>query len=182
MRPLWVAVGLNLALTCTVLFFYFFNSGKNTIVYVDALKIIKGYKGTVDVRRNFNSDNEKMKANLDTLGKELQLAVSNFESSKKRSATKTQLLMEQLVKSKQQRYLEYQDVVKEQYQKQEQELSIQLLTEVNDYISKYGKKNGYSIILAATNAGNIAYGDKSMDVTDDVLKGLNGQYQSKKHP
>jgi outer membrane protein len=49
---------------------------------------------------------------------------------------------------------------------------------VNEYVKRYGEKNGYTIILANTQIGNIAYAEDRIDITDEVLKGLNSEYVS----
>jgi outer membrane protein len=66
--------------------------------------------------------------------------------------------------------------VKEQYQRQDQELSQKILDKVNDFIKRYGKDHGYTFIMAATQYGNIVYAEDYVDITDEVLVGLNAEY------
>src|SRR6185369_13031260 len=91
-------------------------------------------------------------------------------------SAKEKKLTEELINSKHEQYLNYQQVIKEKVQKEDQDLTKKVLDKVNDQIKKYGKEKGYRIILAATQYGNIVYAEDGMDVTDEVLKVLNNEF------
>lgn len=150
------------------------------IVYVDALKLISEYKGTEVVRKNLTDKKQVYKANLDTLRTEAEHALQNYEKAKPGLNSREKGLMEELVRSKQQQYLNYEQLVRDQSKKEDQELSSKVLNTVNDYIKRYGEREGYAIILSATHYGNIAYGDETLDITDQILTGLNKEFESTK--
>lgn len=55
-----------------------------------------------------------------------------------------------------------------------------VVTHVNAYLKKYGESKGYKIILAATEYGNLAYAEEGLDITDQVLEGLNKEFAGAK--
>jgi len=55
-----------------------------------------------------------------------------------------------------------------------------VINDINDYVKEYGKEHGYKIIFGASGGGNIMYADDSSDLTNEVLKGLNSEYERKK--
>jgi outer membrane protein len=63
-------------------------------------------------------------------------------------------------------------------QKEDQELTNKVLDTVNDYLKRYGKEKGYRIILAATQYGNIVYAQDGIDITEEVMKGLNDEFKT----
>jgi outer membrane protein len=150
---------------------------KSKIVYIDAIKLLGKYHGMVKARTELEAKSATWQANLDTLKSEFDRALQRFEKNKNSSSDRENKLSQELIASKQQQFMDYQSLVKEQYEKADKELSGQILGRVNDYIKQYGEKHGYEIILAATTQGNIAYGHKSLDLTDEILKGLNDEYQ-----
>jgi outer membrane protein len=75
--------------------------------------------------------------------------------------------------------MDYQQAMNTQAQQEDQKMTGEVLTQINAYLKKYGKAHGYKIVMAATEYGNIAYADESLDITADVLKGLNEEYQGK---
>jgi outer membrane protein len=50
-----------------------------------------------------------------------------------------------------------------------------LVKEVKAFIKDYGKKNGYTFILGANDAGSVLYGDDAKDITEIILKALNNK-------
>lgn len=54
-----------------------------------------------------------------------------------------------------------------------------VLNQINDYIKKYAEENNYTLILGTTNDGNLLFGNKGIDVTEDILTELNNEYVGK---
>lgn len=172
---LWAVIILNLligsiSLTLTL-------TSKKEVVYVDAIRLLSKYNGMDAARAELTSRSKIWQANLDTLQKEVARAAIDYEKHKKTASEREGQLAEELLKAKQQQFVNYEQTVKDQYHQQDQEISTKILAKVNEYLKRYGQSKGYTIILAATHYGNIAYADKALDITDEVLAGLNNEYQ-----
>ncbi len=164
------------ALTALLLVVLLFFKEDDKIVYVDAVKLISGYKGLELSKKTLQSKRAAWKMRLDTLESEFKLAVDEYNSKKSIVSKRELSLIEELIKSKRQVYINYQQALKDESKKQDDELAKQILNKVNDYLKRYGKASKYKIILAATQLGSIAYADEGLDITDEVLKGLNQEY------
>lgn len=147
------------------------------IVYVDATRLLTKYAGMGDARKVLQTQHEIWQSNLDTLKYEMDAAVSNLQKNKSKVSPSEEKLMQELATAKQQQFTMYEQSVKEQYQNKDREISESLLKKVNEYIKSFGDTHGYTIILAATHYGNIAYASKSLDITEVVLQGLNREYR-----
>ena len=66
-----------------------------------------------------------------------------------------------------------------QAQQEDSKTTGEVVSQMNAYLKTYGKSKGYKIIMAATEYGNIAYGEDGLDITEEVLKGLNDNYSGK---
>jgi outer membrane protein len=146
------------------------------VVSVDAVKLISKYKGLEEAKKSLQVRNQGWQANLDTLRREFQASVEDYNKSKATSTKRELKLMNEVIQGKQRNLSNYEQSIKEQIKKQDEELAGKILAKVNDYIKRYGKKNGYTIILAATQFGNVAFADETVDITDKVLTGLNEEY------
>lgn len=146
---------------------------KDAIVYVDAVKLLNGYKGMEVARRELEARTGTLRANLDTLKNELEGRIKEYEATQEKLTAKEKALMEELIETKQEQFVNYQNVVSERLQKEDKELTAKVLARVNDYIKEYGEDHGYEIIMAATQYGNIVYAEKGKDITDNILEGLN---------
>lgn len=168
-------IAASLILSCTGLSLHFVSS-ENEIVYVDAQKLVNDYKGMQDARKEFESKTLVWRANLDTLRLEAESTIKEYELTREKLSAKEQNLMEELIQSRQEQFLNYQQIVNEKIQKEDQELTGKVLTTVNQFMKDYGRLKGYRIIMAATQYGNIIYAEEHTDITDDVLEGLNMAY------
>lgn len=144
-----------------------------SIAYVDSVKLISQYEGMKSAKKELESKISVWKANVDSLGREFQTEVGEYEKKKSKLSKNEQALTEQLLTTKQQQLMNYQQSIEEKIRKEDQELTAKVLGKVNDYIKQYGEKEGYEIIMAATQVGNIVYAKKEMDITDDIIAGLN---------
>lgn len=168
---------LNL-LTILLIVGSFFYSPKTNFAYVDGVKLVTGYRGMELAKKELEVKSGLWKANLDTLQRELEASVTEYASAKSKLTARERALTEELIKSKQDQFLNYQEVISGNLQKADQELSAKVLAQVNDYIKRYGESKGLTIIFAATQQGNIAYANKELDLTEVLLKGLNEEFDA----
>lgn len=149
---------------------------KDSIVYVDAIKLMNGYTGMKEARKAYEAKTGIWKANLDSLKTELESRIKDYQAKQASLSAKEKQLTEELLGSKEEQLVNYQQIISEKMQKEDQELTTRVLARVNDYIKKYGEDKGYDIIMAATQYGNIVYSEKGKDITEKVLEGLNNEY------
>jgi outer membrane protein len=167
---------LNLLLV-TFLTVSFFRNQQT--VYVDSAKLMNGYKGMQDARAAYQQKAGAWKANIDTLGAEVQKQIFAYEKESPRMSPKERQLSQELIRTKQKQFGDYQQAMNSQAQQEDAKMTTEVVTQVNAYLKKYGEANGYKIILAATEYGNIAYADEGLDITEKVLEGLNKEYAGK---
>jgi outer membrane protein len=162
-------------IACLALVIVLHFSKTESIVFVDAIKLVNGYKGMQAARKGFELRTSAWKANIDTLKTELDAKIKTYEATHKQLTSKEKALTEELLQTKHDQLVNYQNVIAEKIKQEDKELTSQVLGKVNDYLKKYGEAKGYGIIMAATQYGNIVYAQKGKDITDEVLKGLNGE-------
>jgi outer membrane protein len=61
----------------------------------------------------------------------------------------------------------------EQLQQKQLAFTEKLQKNIDEYLAIYNKDNKYDFILSYSKVGQILYANKALDITDDVLKGLN---------
>jgi len=60
-----------------------------------------------------------------------------------------------------------------------QNLTLEILDSIQNYIEIYNKEYNYSMIMAADTLGStVLYADKNLDVTEDIIKALNKRYRA----
>ena len=149
------------------------------IVYVDSAQLVNGYKGMQAARKVYQQKASTWKANIDTLASEVQKQIMQYEKEVGKMTAKEKQLSQELIKTKQNQLVEYQRAMNTQAQQEDGKMTEDVVTQINAYLKKYGKDHGYKIIMAATQYGNIAYADEGLDITKEVLEGLNKEYDGK---
>jgi outer membrane protein len=116
---------------------------------------------------------------VDTLISEIQNDIKKFEKESAGMTAKERDLSRQLLQTKQQQVADYQKATNDKATQEDNQMTKEVLDEVNLFIKDYGKKKGLRIILAATDYGNIAYAKEGIDITDEILEGLNKKYEGR---
>jgi len=163
----------------TAYLFYRQFSQSNDLVYVDSARLLNGYKGMTDARSVFQQKAVVWRANVDTLISEIQNDIKKFEKESAGMTAKERDLSRQLLQTKQQQVADYQKATNDKATQEDNQMTKEVLDEVNLFIKDYGKKKGLRIILAATDYGNIAYAKEGIDITDEILEGLNKKYEGR---
>ena len=160
-----------------VTFFYSQNASKQ--VYVDVNKLLDGYKRTKIVRGEFEKKAKVLKSNIDSLVTDWQKELKLYEKERSKFSKKELELKQELLGNKQQQINNYQQAVQKQIQEEDKKATQTVINDINDYVKEYGKKEGYKIIFGASGSGNIMYADESADLTEEVLVGLNSEFEGK---
>ncbi|CAL2085998.1 Outer membrane protein H precursor [Tenacibaculum sp. 190524A02b] len=158
---------------------FFYSQSSSDLVYVDVNKLLDGYKRTKVVRAEFEKKAKVLKSNVDSLVTDWQKELKLYEKERSKFSKKELELKQQLLSNKQQQINNYQQAIQKQIQSEDKKATQTVVNDINDYVKEYGKKKGYKIIFGASGGGNIMYADKSADLTEVVLEGLNSEFEGK---
>jgi outer membrane protein len=174
--PLLLSV-LSVIISIVVLVLFLVKTEKS--VYVNTGVLLEKYQGMADVRKKFESESKTWQSNIDTLTSDLQTAMKKYEKDQAGMSAKEKAMAQELLKAKQQQLGQYQQAIQNKARDEQSKLSEGALKQINSFIEQYGKGHHYKIVFGTSN-GNIVYADKSIDITDAVLEGLNKEYQGTK--
>lgn len=63
---------------------------------------------------------------------------------------------------------------------EQRDLNQKLYNTLTEFLARYNKTKGYEMILSTTLGGNVFYSEDGFDITSDVVKQLNAEFQLKK--
>jgi outer membrane protein len=173
----WIYHAIVTGAVLFLLFIYLFKNDK--IVYVDSARILNEYKATAEAKKAFESKAKVWQDNIDTLTNQMKNSVGAYEKSLATMSPKEQNLSKQLIQSKQKQLSDYQRSVQDNAKQEESKLTQGIVSEINSFLSAYGKKHNYKMILIANASGTIAYARDGLDITTEVIDELNNEYQEK---
>jgi outer membrane protein len=88
--------------------------------------------------------------------------------------------MQQDLAAKEQELYQYRDELRMQFSEEEQVMLRRIQHSITDYLKKYNKEKGYQVILSGTFGGPVLYGNPAIEITQEVLVGLNEEYNKNK--
>lgn len=158
---------------------YLHFSPKEKIGFIKSNLVLSKFQGMLDATKAYQEKSAIWQANIDTLSKEFQRSVDDYEREMSKMSEREKKVTEELLNTKQKQLMDYESGIKQKAQQEDQTLTKQVYERVNQYLKKYGEANGYKIIFAANETGNIVYGSDAIDLSDQVIEGLNKEYKGK---
>lgn len=148
------------------------------VAYVDVDSLLNNYKFSVKLRNDMLRKGENMRMTLSEKGKALQADMDDFRRKVENNVYATR----QRAEEEQARILKSQEELARLEQRLVNELSaedqknnIALRDSINHFLKEYNKTHGYDLILSKM-ADNILLGNESLDITKEVIDGLNSRY------
>ncbi len=148
----------------------------NKVAFVESGKLMEGYKGMQDARKAFEAKAKRWEAQNQNMVQSFQSAVQQYQKQGETMTPEQRAATEQKLGAQQQQVGQSQQKLQQQAQEEEAKMTQAVLERMNKQIEKYGKTNGYRLIMS----GSVAYGRKDLDITAPVLKYLNQEYTAKK--
>jgi len=143
------------------------------IAFVDNTKVVGEFQKKVDFEKKFQAKINSFNKKADSLDKAIQMEAQLFQTrSGTMSKKKADAEYQALVQKKQ--FQDYQLGVEEKALQTEGQKGVDtLIKQVRAFVKDYGKKNGYTYILGANDAGSVMYGSEANDITEAVITALN---------
>lgn len=155
---------------------------KGALAYVNTDSLLSQYDYYKDLKDDFMAKKEQAEAQL--LERRKQFGAT-YQSVDKRA--KAGLLSQKDIEaaqadlqSKEQDILRYEQDLTAGFMEQERMINDSIYKAITSYIDQYNKTKGYQMIFGYQAGVGILYADKSMDITPEILKGINEEYKKKK--
>lgn len=145
--------------------------------YVDTTKLIQEYSEMQEVESEFNTRSERVKGQLDSLARNFQQEVQEYQQNMNSMTTAQRQETEEGLMRKQQTIQQQQQMMGNQLRQESDVVIDSIVGKVKDYVREYGKENGYTYIFGSNESANIMYAEEGLDITDEVLEKLNAEYQ-----
>ena len=154
-----------------------------SIVYFDLDRVLEQYDMANDLR-------SKVEAKADGIQKEVNRRQKNLENAVKDFNNKINKgLMTSATANEQQKKLQQQEAAFQQFAQEKQQeimeenqvMMNQLADAIKTFIDEYNAEKQYAMILANQASMPVITADSSLDITDEVIEGLNAIYVKEKN-
>jgi outer membrane protein len=151
---------------------------KGDIVFVRIDSIMNGFDMYHDLRKVYEEDVTKADSEFRTKANAFTRDAKSFqEKAEKGLITRSQTEEEQSRLVRRQQLLEEeQNKVRNELAEKEAVLLNQIQDAIMTYVNKYNVEKGYSMIISTAGNSTVLYGNPGLDITADIIKGLNDEY------
>ncbi len=156
-------------------------SGQLKIAFVEVDTIMSQYNFCKDYSKILEKRGNNIQSALASQEKNLEAALRNFQNKAQNNGFTSQQEYESqqaAIQRQQEQYVASRDRLAAELQTQTEKFNEALHDSIEHFIAVYNKDKKFSLILTKQ-GDNILYGDKALDITAEVVAGLNKAYKSK---
>ena len=152
-----------------------------SIVFFNIDKVVESYDMANDLRSVVETKVSGIQSEIDRRGNKLQKDANDFQNKMDKGLLTSSVANAQYQKLQQQQndYQQYALRKQQEMQEEQQVMLNQIMNAISEYVQAYNAEKQYALIL--TTSGDIlpapvVTGLASLDITDDILAGLNAEY------
>ena len=152
-----------------------------SIVFFNIDKVVESYDMANDLRSVVETKISGIQAEIDRRGNKLQKDANDFQNKMDKGLLTTSVANAQYQKLQQQQndYQQYAVRKQQEMQEEQQVMLNQIMNAIAEFVQEYNVEKQYALIL--TTSGDIlpapvVTGSAALDITDDILAGLNAAY------
>lgn len=151
------------------------------IVYVNSDSLLNNYQYFKEIKAKFEGKSKKAEVDLKDKSAAFQREVAAYQQAANGLSADQRAQTEQRLARKQQELQVYQQNAGSALQNEEATENEKLYDKVAQYLKKHAKDKGYKMVLTYSKVNSaILFADESLDVTKEVITGLNEAYKSDK--
>ena len=150
--------------------------GNFSIAYVNSDSLLKNYDFFKDLEKQLIAKRDKLNSEYQNRAEGLQKEIANFQSTAGNMTISQARAVEEDLRKKQQNLMMYQEQLGQQLMGEEAKMNADLYGKVSDYLRDYGLNKNLQLVLTYTKGSGVLYANDSLDITDQIIVGLNEKY------
>lgn len=158
------------------------NTGEKKIAFVYIDSVFSNYQMSIDLEEELKQQAKTSEAKLASEERAYKKKVEQYQYDvQKQLITRAKAAeTEQTLMQEQQVLLQLQNNLRLQLAEEEQVARRKVLDGIEQYLKKAESSGNYTYILGTAFGGNILYADDRLDITGEVIEGLNADYNASK--
>ncbi len=148
------------------------------IVYVNTDTLLNNYEYYKDVVKEFENKSFALENELQRKAQSFQNEVALFQRRVQAGGLSEQqgLTQQAALQKKEQDIMLYRENAAANLQQEQAKKTDELLNSIHEYLKKYNKSDRYDMVIGYSKGGGVLYAKEDLDITQEVLKGLNDEY------
>lgn len=190
MKNLSIVLNAVVIVAVGILFFLHFSggsknevkavAGKGAVVYVNTDSLLSNYNFSVDLNEKFLKKQEDSRTDFNFKAQKLEKEAVDFQ---RKIQNKGFLNRERAEKAQRDLMAKKQNLeqldrkLSAELMAEQNENSKRLFDSVTNYLKVYNAKHKFSLIISTTQGGTVLHSAKGLDITKNIIDGLNARYK-----
>jgi outer membrane protein len=152
------------------------------IAYIQMDSLVMGYNRYTDLSTAFEAKATKAQSDLESRARSLQNEMVSFEEKiNKGLMTSRDAQAEQArIQTKGQQFEADRQTRLSELAEEEQVMTNQVMYAIQEYVAKFNSDYRYKMIVTSSGGAPIIHADPALNITAEILKGLNEEYAAEK--
>lgn len=150
------------------------------IAYVNTDTILKYYDYLKVNREQLESKTKKMDQDLRKRAEGLQNEFAAYQRNVNSMTLGQVRAVEEDLTKKRQNLQMYEETLTQQVMQEEAKINKELYDRVTSFLKQYGQERGLEVVFKFNPNSDVLYGREALDITKDVVDGLNNIYRNEK--
>jgi len=153
-------------------------AGELKMAFINSDSVLKHYEYFEVIRGKLETKGAKLEQDLRVRAQSLQKDIAAYQQNANNLTQGQARAVEEDLGKKQQNLQLYQQSLEQEMSNDQAKMNVELYAKVTDYLKKYGSEKGIQIVFKYDPGSDVLYGGEALNITDDVIKGLNESYKS----
>jgi outer membrane protein len=150
------------------------------IAFIKSDSVLKYYDYFNDQKTIYEAKSKRIDNDLQTRAQSLQNDITAYQRNRANLTIGQAQAIEEDLGKKQQNFQLYRQSVEQEVVNDQTKLNNDLYGRITAFLKKYAEGSGLQVILKNDPTSDVLYGNDAIDVSQDVIKGLNEEYKAEK--
>lgn len=149
------------------------------IVYVNSDSLLENLSFYKNKKAEFESKEDEIKKHLQAESERLQKDAADYQDQAAMMTENDRAKKEEELMQRQQSLMKKKDDMLGAFEDEQSKFSEELYTRLSSFLKEYNKGKNYTFILGYQKGGGILFANDSLDITRQVIEGLNKESEEK---
>lgn len=193
MKNLSLVLNIVLIIAVAVLFYLQFNEKSTSqeeksimsaaaysVAYINSDSVLQKYDYFAELQGELQAKSKKLESEYQNRAQGLQKEFNDYQRNINNLTIGQAKALEEDLMKKQQNLRVYQESLSQELLKEEARISQELYNRVTGFLNDYSEKKGLQLVVKYNQGSDVLYANDSMNITNEVIKGLNEAYANEK--
>jgi outer membrane protein len=148
------------------------------IAYINSDTVLKHYEYLSVVKGDIENKTKRMQQDFQNRLAGLEKEIEAYKRNVNNMTLGQVRAVEEDLGKKEQNLRMYQQTLSQQVMEEQEKLNKELYDRITVFLKKYGQEKGLQVVFKYDQTSDILYGGQGLDISQDVIKGLNDSYKS----